>query len=170
MILDPLLRYHPSWTKVKNILLNGVQCDFDPLSEEDRKKDLQLAIERGNHKSASSNPNLLHELVQDDISHGFQIPLPLEAATRVAGGVLAPCGIASQFSINEFGERIEKDRLTHDLSFDYAEGKSLNKRLVRDNLPDLRYGPCLSQLIHYIHALRFNHPDKIIVASKIDLK
>ena len=47
---------------------------------------------------------------------------------------------------------------------------SVNKRLIRDNLLDLRCRNCLSQIIHYAHALRFSFPAAKIVVNKIDLK
>ena len=85
-------------------------------------------------------------------------------------GILAPYGIADQSSINELGEITDKNRVTHDQSFEFSEGNSVNKRLMRDDLPNLRCGSCLQQLLHYVHALRFSNPNIPIVAGKIDLK
>ena len=151
-------------------MTNGVSCDFTPINEEQRASDVEAAISRGNHKSAQDREDLLNSLVHDDIVAGFQLPIPIDSTKLIVNGMLAPCGIVDQFSINELGERIEKNRLTHDQSFDFSEGNSPNSRLIRDDLPELRYGACLSQIIHYAHALRFAYPRKKIVASKTDLK
>ena len=84
--------------------------------------------------------------------------------------MVAPYGIADQFSINELGEVIEKSRITHDQSFEFSEGNSVNARLIRDDFPELRYGCCLAQVIHYAYALRLIFPDKRILVAKVDLK
>jgi hypothetical protein len=39
---------------------------------------------------------------------------------------LAPLGCQTQESINEFGERITKHRMTHDQTFPGPSGKSVN--------------------------------------------
>ena len=108
--------------------------------------------------------------MQDDITSGFQVPMPVDSVGMIVNGVISPHGIAYQSSINEMGERIDKNRITHDQSFEFSEGNSVNARLVRDDLPDLRHGRCLSQIIHYGHALRLSYPTMKIVAAKKDLK
>ena len=169
-VLGPLLHAHPYWNDFKCMLEEGIQCKFTPLSEEQRIEDLNKALDRGNHKSAESKPDLLESLVQDDIQAGFQLPIPKEIVRKIDGAVLAPYGIAEQFTINEFGERIEKNRLIHDQSFDFSDGNSVNHRLITDDFHELRYGRCLLQIIHYAHALRLAQPKKRIVAAKFDLK
>ena len=149
--------------------MDEVNCYFALSTGEERKIDLKFEIERVNHNLASSNSNRLIKLVKDDIVHGFQLPLSSDSGHHVVG-FLALRGIAHQHHINELVEITKKDRLTHGLLFNYTEGKSLNNRLTREDLPSLRCGSCLSQLLHCIHVPRCNHPDKIIVASKIDLK
>jgi len=63
MLLSPLLNRHKYWRLFKDIVENGVSVPFESISEEQRKDDLNKAIERGNHKSASTRPDLLEELV-----------------------------------------------------------------------------------------------------------
>ena len=127
-------------------------------------------VERGNHKSAPSKENTLQELVIDNVWTGFQVPVPVETVKKIKGGVVEPYGIAEQFSINERGEIIEKNRITHDQSFEFLEGNSINSQLIRDNLPLLRYRGCLAQVIYYAHTLRLMYLEKIIVVVKVDLK
>ena len=74
---------------------------------------MESAIDRGNHKSATNKLDMLESLVGDDIKAGFQVPLPIDVVRKIKNGVLAPYGIAHQFSINKLGERIDKDRLIH---------------------------------------------------------
>ena len=169
-VLGPLLHDHPYWKAFEQLSTSGAKCEFKELSENQRKEDLEQAIERGNHKSAASRPDLLQSLVDDDIVHGYQAPMPIRSSRLIVNGVLVPCGISDQDSINELGEIISKNRLTHDQSFDFSEKNSVNNRLIRDNLPELRYGSCLQHILHYIHALRFSNPHVPIVIGKIDFK
>ena len=152
------------------MLTNGVSCNFKPLDEKKYLNDLNKAIKRGNHKSASSKKGLLESLVQSDIKAGFQVPMPKNLVKNVKGAVVVPYGIPNQFTINELGERIGNDRLIHDQSFDYSEGNSVNHRLTLDGFHELRCSSCLLQIIHYAHALRLARPKIQIVASKVDLK
>ena len=71
-------------------------------------------------------PELLESQAQADVAAGFQLPIPMKIIQKVIGAILQPCGIVNQFAINELGERIEKRHLTHDQTFDYSEGNSVN--------------------------------------------
>ena len=62
----------------------------------------------------------------------------------IKNGVLSLHGIADELSINERGERIEKKRIIHDQSFKFSKGNSVNRRLIRKERADLRYGRHLS--------------------------
>ena len=88
----------------------------------------------------------------------------------IVNSILSLYRIADQSSINELGERIKKNRITHNQSYEFSEGNSVNSRLIRDDLSLLRYRRCLAQITHYTYALYFSNPIKRIVASKIDLK
>ena len=98
---------------------------------------MELSLSRGNHKSATDNPKLLENLVVDDIKVGFQVPIHISSLKKIKYGVVAHCGIANQLSIDELGERIDKNRLTHDQYFDFSKGNSVNNRLLKKNLPDM---------------------------------
>ena len=171
MELRPLLHSHPYWDYFRSMIERGVEYKLEDISEEQRIKDMEQAMHRGNHKSAQDQQELLETLVQDDISAGFQLPILVEAFHNIPHAVVFPYDITHQSAINKIGERIPKDRLTHDQSFDFLDGNSVNHRLlVEDEFHELRYGSCLLQLMHYAHALRFNQPSKKNVCSKIDLK
>jgi hypothetical protein len=62
MTLAALLSRHPLWPKLVSILNKGSSYPLEPLDEELREKDLELALEYGNHKGALKNPSLLFEL------------------------------------------------------------------------------------------------------------
>ena len=52
-LLEPIFSKHPHWLKMKNILDNGSSFPLEEISDQDRLGDLQGAIAKGNHKSAS---------------------------------------------------------------------------------------------------------------------
>jgi len=51
-LLQPLLSYHPLWPRLVTLLTMGVAFPLKPLTEDQRLKDLDLAIARWNHSSA----------------------------------------------------------------------------------------------------------------------
>ena len=81
--------------------------------------------------------------------------------------MLQACGLVTQLTLSETGERKEKSRLTYDLSFCITSHFALvNRRLNRDAYPDLIYGFCLLRIIHFIVALRLQFPETPILISK----
>ena len=67
----------------------------------------------GNHKGAKSNPDVLVNLVAKDVKHGYAMALPLSKALTITSILLAPMNIMHQNTINESGQIIEKEQLTH---------------------------------------------------------
>ena len=67
--------------------------------------------------------------------------------------MVAPVGVATQETVNELGEMVPKYRPTHDQSFEFSPGTSINKLLIKDDLPPLFYSFCLLRILHFIHAL-----------------
>ena len=83
--------------------------------------------------------------------------------------MLQACGLVTQSTLLETGERKEKSRLTHDLSFSITSPyASVNRRLDKAKYPKLIYGFCLLRIIHFIVALRLRFPDTPILISKYD--
>ena len=79
------------------------------------------------------------------------LPLPIDYINQLTHGELAPIGIDDKvWSEQPDGSRKTKFRLTHDQSFEATRGKSVNHRVIKDQLNPLVYGGCLSRLIHYI--------------------
>ena len=64
-----------------------------------------------------------------------------------------------------------KDRVIHNQSMKGAiSGKSINDRVIEEELAPLRYGHMMSRLIHQIVALRTLYPNKRILLRKDDFK
>ncbi len=85
------------------------------------------ALEFGNHKGATTQPKLLLKLVSEDVKYGYPLPLPLGKIFKISNVCMAPLNIQLQWTINNLGEIIKKDRLTHDQSFEWTKsGTSIN--------------------------------------------
>jgi hypothetical protein len=114
--LAPIFSNHPSWEKVKTVLLDGSTWPLLPLDDQNRLLDTDNALAFGNHKGTDQQPELLLNLVQDDVDRGFTLPLPLNKIKKIPGILLAPLNIQLQKNINKRGEIIPKNRMTHNQS------------------------------------------------------
>ena len=75
-LLEPIFIKHPNWPKMKNILDNGSSFPLEEISEQDRLGDLQGAIAKGNHKSASDDREpILTRKMEAEVKRGWTIPL-----------------------------------------------------------------------------------------------
>ena len=168
--LEPLLCTYPLWTRIKSLFNKGVEIPLIPMDINDEIADNKATMQRGNHKGATSQPTLLNKLVTKDIEHAFALPILPSAILKIKGGRLAPLNIASQWTINEHGEKIKKKRLTHDQSFQgLVSGQSLNEQVITDELEPIIYGHMFLRICHMIHAMRFAYPAVHILMFKIDL-
>ncbi len=167
----PLVQYHPLWPRLEKILKHGSQWPTSPISKEDRIADLHKALEFGNHKGASTQTDLLLKLVSGDFTHGYALPLPLDKITQIPGICMAPLNIQPQWTINEHGEIVAKDRLTHDQSFVWTKsGTSVNSRIDTDLLQQCKFGKCLVMLINWMVAARRKYPNQRILVKKDNIK
>ena len=169
-LLDRLFKGHPRWSSVRKMLTLGAHFPLDPLTEETRLHDLKLAKSYGNHKSAKSCATSIMTTLAEEISRGWQLPIPLSAVDQIPGAVLGPIGAAHQHTLDNNGNPHTKERMTHDQTFSFTPGSSVNARTQQKNLPHLQYGHCLSRIIHYILALRWRFPWAPIFLSKSDYK
>ena len=165
--LAPIFQDHLLWESMKENLTTGATFPLEELDKETRLLDFTTALERGNHKGAQKKPDLLKELVTNEVIHGYGLPLPLSVLIQIPGTLLAPMNIQAQNTINEFGKIIAKDRLTYDQSFDFSPNSSVNSRVIWDNLPPVRYGHCIQRIINWAVATKRKFPNKRILASKI---
>jgi hypothetical protein len=168
-ILAPLLSNHPLWSKLKEVLDSGATFPLNPISTTDRELDLSFHLERGNHKSAIKSKTILDNLISEDISRGFALPLPLDILPMIPNASIAPLGCQEQETINERGERIPKFRMTHDQTFPGPSGLSVNLRVNKELLPPCMYSHVLKRIIHYIVHIRQRHPLTKIFLCKFDL-
>jgi hypothetical protein len=169
--LEPLYGCHPRWEKMKCILTNGTSFPMQEIDENIRQKDLQAALIRGNHSSAKGEKaQILVEKTVNEISNGWCLPLLVEHAASIPGGMYAPMGIAEQATINDRGEFIPKDRQVHDQSFKQAfSNQSVNSLVDKESLAPCFYGHMLLRLIHSIVGCRMRNPHSRILISKADI-
>ena len=99
------------------------------------------------------------KLLQDKVRRGWQIPLPPAAITTIPGLILAPVGLALQDTINELGEILPKQHLTHNQTFDIVRGahRSVNRRVCPAQLTTCIYGVALLHYTHHICHLCAHH-------------
>jgi hypothetical protein len=169
-ILAPLLAHHPNWHKITSILDNGSSFHSAPLTESNRLLALEAALSFGNHKGATNDPAQLHALLVEDVIHGFNLPLNMSAVRKIPGLVLSPMNIARQNTIDETGQVMEKDRLTHDHSYDYFPNSSINSRCDLTLHEPCMFGRAMSRLIHWIVYLRTKYPTHRLLMTKTDWK
>ena len=78
------------------------------------------------------NQILLRKLIDKHVVHGYGLVLPLSKIDRIPGVLLAPMNIMTQNKIDEYRRIVEKDRLTHDQSYKWGSGTSVNSRVYKD--------------------------------------
>jgi hypothetical protein len=99
-LLLPLLKNHPLWNRMKKMLTHGSQWPTEPITEEDIAADLIEALKFGNHKGATTKPEVLLKLVSMDTPSLS----PLEKNKRLPG----ICNIQPQWTINGQGVIVER--------------------------------------------------------------
>ena len=70
-------RTTPLWDDMRENLTTGAIFPLEELEDETRLADFQAALKRGNHKGAQKKLDLLFELMEKDVIHGYRLPLPL---------------------------------------------------------------------------------------------
>jgi hypothetical protein len=168
--LKSIFENHTSWNRTRSVLTFGSSWPLAPLDEMEREKDVEEAIIFGNHKGTVKQQDLLIKLVKDDVTQGFALPLPLNKIASIPGVLLAPLNIQAQSTINERGENIPKDRLTHDQSWKWQSKTSVNSRVEKEKLMPCYFGRAIKRLINWAVAVRRNYPNKRILATKLDIK
>jgi hypothetical protein len=133
------------------------------IPDEVRRTELEKQMTRGNHKSATSNPEVAEKALGTDVRHGFALPLPAATVRKIPGAMIQPCGLVSQFSLQADGSRKLKHRLTHDLSYqiDPVRKVSVNSRIDMGQYPEMIFGWCLPRIVHFVVALRLAFQKKV---------
>ena len=161
---------HPLWDRLEAQLSNGSSFPLEKLGFDKRRQDVVEALEYGNHKGVSNDIDLFKKMMNNDVIHGYSLVLPRSEIINLEGALIAPMNIADQHSINERGEIIAKKRLTHNQSYKFSSGTSVNSRVIKDDLQDCMYGSCLFRVIHEILNMRARYPNSRVLLQKIDWK
>ena len=144
--LKPLLGGHPNFNKLSKILNSGMSYNFiTELDDLTKSEELRKLLQRGNHKSAQDCEEKVSQLLTKDVIHGFAIPIPVTTVVKITNAAVQPLGVARQWSIGERGERIEKFRMTQDLSFSSTrdgEPTSINDRIDMSSYTEMIFGWC----------------------------
>jgi hypothetical protein len=106
----------------------------------------------------------------DDIHYGYGLVIPRGEISHLPNACVAPMNITKQFTLDAGGEIVDKDCLTHDQSFKWQSGLSVNRRVVQDGLQHCMYGRCLMQLLCWVVVARRKFPKAPIAFQKIDIK
>ena len=114
--------------------------------------------------------DILKKLVSKDVKYGYSVPIHLTSVTKIPGLEMAPMNIMAQNTIDELGRVVPKDRLTHDQSWKWGSGTSVNSHVQRELLQECRYGFCIQRIINWAVAVRRKYLGQRILASKIDYK
>jgi hypothetical protein len=83
---------------------------------------------------------------------------------------MASMNIMVQNTIEKFGQIISKDRLTHNQSWKWSSGTSVNSRIQKEFLQACRYSFCICRLINWAIVARRKYPGQRILMSKVDYK
>jgi hypothetical protein len=169
-VLQKIFKNHPLWAKMERLLIKGSQWPLEEISEENKVADLQEALQFGNHKGAISKPELLKEPITADVQHGYRLVIPLDKIKGIPGACLAPMNIMHQFILDASEDIVNKERLTHNQSFKWQSGTSVNKQVIKEELQRCMYGWCLMRLLSWIVAACCKFPNKPIMIQKIDIK
>ncbi len=106
------------------------------ISKNNRIADLQEALAfGGNHKGASSKPELLQELILGNVKHGYGLVLPRNKINRIPHACITPMNIMHQFTLDASSNIINKERLTHDQSFHWKLASPVNQRVEKEKTP-----------------------------------
>ena len=168
--LKLLIGRHPYWPNIHKTLTEGA---LPPVKAEPhdmaRRTENAAQIERGNHKSARDDKDLLHNHIEKHIKKGYVLPITAEVAPRLRHARIIPMSIQHQHSIDADGLRIAKTRPVQDQTFSNGHCPSTNDLTDDDQLTDLVYGKCLDRIFHWIVATRSKHPNRAIFISKFDI-
>jgi hypothetical protein len=169
-VLQLVFDLHPLWKCMEDFLTHGSKWLLVEISEEERVNNLNDALTFGNHKGTSAKPELLLKLISKDVKYGYSVPIPLDSVKLIPGLEMAPMNIMAQKMIDEFRPVIAEDQLTHDQSWKWFSGTSVNSRVRRELLQECCFGFCIRQIVNWAVAARKKYPGQRILASKIDYK
>jgi hypothetical protein len=104
------------------------QIPLKPIPDNLQRDDIEYHLK---HKATEKFSEALAKIVTDDIHNGFALPLTIDIIKQIPNASLAPLGCHLQETINEFGERVPKYRMTHVQTFPGPSGKSVKMKSKR---------------------------------------
>ena len=69
-VLEPLLRNLESWPLLKESLLHGAQCPQTNVDEQLLQKEFELAVKKGNARSAVEESEWIADQFQEEVEKG----------------------------------------------------------------------------------------------------
>jgi hypothetical protein len=169
-VLQQVFKLHPLWNQMEAFLLEGSKWPLVEISKNEQQQDLVNALTFRNHKGALQKPVILKKLITKNFKYGYSLPIPLSSVQSIPGLLMAPMNIMAQNMIDKFRWIIPKDRLTHDQSWKWSSGTSVNNRIQKELLQACQYSFCICRLINWAIAARQKYPGQWILATKIDYK
>jgi hypothetical protein len=151
-------------------MTSGFTMPLRDIPEVERVHNIFEALRYGNHKSTQANPDVVMEILDDEVRHGWQLVLPCSAIPKIPGTIVSPLGLVQQKTINEKGEATVKWRLTHDQSCKFQSKTSVNSRVREDELANCLYGTALRRFLHAVVKYRLRFPSTPLLLAKFDLK
>ncbi len=155
---------------MSRILTHGSEGPLEPINDKCRLADVREALIFGNYKGASMKTDLLLQLMLKDVHFGYCLPLPLAMTKKIPGILIAPMNIQHQNTINEFGRIVTKDPQTHNQSFKWSSGTSVNSRVKTEEILPCLFGACIKRIVNWVVTARRLFPNVLILASKINFK
>ena len=165
---------HCDWEKYKILCTLGAQYSL-PKSldypDEIRLSDLKAQIAKGNNKSAKTkeSEDFIKKNYDKEVQKAWMIPIFTSAVPSIPKAGAIPISVVTQHTINEDNERIEKQRMAHDLSSPMESGRSVNNMVDEDLMDACLFGFCMLRVLHNLHSMRIRHPTRRILLGKIDL-
>jgi hypothetical protein len=152
------------------MLRRGSHFSAYSLPPDDCLPQVDAALACGDHKGAVNDPDTLCDLLDGDVTHGFNMPLPLSFARKIKSLLISPMNIACQNTIDFMDNIVPKDRLCRDHSMDFLPKSSLNSRARMLDHEPCHFGHALNRLFHFIVHLHLRHPTKRVLMTNVDWK
>ena len=112
---------------------------------------------------------LLRKLIEKYVVYGYGLVLPLSKIDLIPGVLLARMNIMTQNTTDEHGRIVEKDKLTHDRSYKWGSGTSVNSRVDKDDLLPCKLGAFLKCLMNWTVSARKKFLGKKIYPQKLTI-
>jgi hypothetical protein len=102
--LQKIFRYHTNFPFFRSVIRSGMPYFFSSeISDDVRRTELENQLTRGNHKSATANPEIAEKALRTDVRYGFAIPLPAETVLKIPGRWFSPADSPASFPLKLTG-------------------------------------------------------------------